>query len=146
MGGSLDAFVIEKGGSDGAGTNAGDNIIAEDNNGNGKILGQRQDIRITSPAYAPLTRKGGTHSLVVEKGGIDGNGTNAGDKILLDGSNSSNANEGGKILLQREDDVFLHSGMRTNTIYIKGSSGEILNSVSGFAPGPIDLSVSLGAV
>ncbi len=167
-----DAIVLETGGTDGAGTHAGYGIVlngtdGSSTNADSAILYQHQDIRITSPEYHPLVRKGegtfitlnshevdGVGSIVLD--GTDGSSTDAGDNILLDNDGGGVAggellHEGSESLIENvrlvdetdgdniigEDEVFLHSGMQRNVINIIGSDGKIKNSIAGFAPGAI---------
>jgi len=62
-------------------------------------------------------------------------GTDAGDNILLDGTDGDSANEGDNITM--ENQAFLHVGMQRNVLNIFNSGGKLLNSVAGFAPGAI---------
>ena len=64
-----------------------------------------------------------------------GGGTDAGDNILLDGTDGDSANEGDNITMQNQP--FLHAGMQRNVIEIRDSGGNLLNSIAGFAPGAI---------
>jgi hypothetical protein len=90
-------------------------------------------LQMTSTVYAPLSRRGEDVFIVLD--GTDAAGTaNAGDNIIMDAS-AAGTDVGDDII--GEDEVFLHSGMQRNVINIKGSNGQILNSVAGFAPGAI---------
>lgn len=58
----------------------------------------------------------------------------AGDNVIMDAS-AAGTDVGDDIL--HENYVYLHTGMQRNVINIVGANGNILNSVSGFAPGAI---------
>ena len=122
-----DAITIESGGTDGAGTHAGYGIVlngtdGSSTNANSAILYQHQDIRLTTPEYAPLVRKGEGTFITLETG-------SAGGPHIIDETDGDN--------IIGEDEVFLHSGMQRNVINIIGSDGKIKNSVAGFAQGAI---------
>jgi len=118
-----DAITIESGGTDGAGTHAGYGIVQDTAaNENDAVLYQHQDIRITSPEYHPLVRKGEGTFITLETG-------SAGGPHIIDETDGDN--------IIGEDEVFLHSGIQRNVINIIGSDGKIKNSVAGFAPGAI---------
>ena len=118
-----DAIIIESGGTDGAGTHAGYGIVQDTAaNANDALLYQHQDIRITSPEYHPLVRKGEGTFITLEIG-------SAGGPHIIDETDGDN--------IIGEDEVFLHSGMQRNVINIIGSDGKIKNSIAGFAQGAI---------
>jgi len=78
-----------------------------------------------------LVRRGGDVLIVMNQSAADG--TDAGDNILLDGTDGSSTNAGSNVHM--ENMPFLHAGMQKNVIEIRDSGGHILNSVAGFAPG-----------
>jgi hypothetical protein len=80
-----------------------------------------------------LVRRGGDVLLVMDQSAAGG--TDAGDNILLDGTDGDSANEGDNITMQNQP--FLHAGMQRNVIEIRDSGGNLLNSIAGFAPGAI---------
>jgi len=80
-----------------------------------------------------LTRRGADVLLVMNQSAAAG--TDAGDNILLDGTDGSATNAGDNITM--ENMPFLHSGMQRNVIEIRDSGGNLLNSLAGFAPGAI---------
>jgi hypothetical protein len=80
-----------------------------------------------------LTRRGADVLLVMNQSAAAG--TDAGDNILLDGTDGSATNAGDNITM--ENMPFLHAGMQRNVIEIRDSGGQLLNSVAGFAPGAI---------
>jgi hypothetical protein len=80
-----------------------------------------------------LVRRGGDVLLVMDQSAAAG--TDAGDNILLDGTDGDSANEGDNITMQNQP--FLHAGMQRNVIEIRDSGGNLLNSIAGFAPGAI---------
>ena len=89
-------------------------------------------LSITSTAAAPLVRRGEDVFIVLD--GTNSSAANAGDNVIMDRS-AAGTDVGDDIL--GEDEVFLHSGMQRNVINIVGSDGKVLNSVAGFAPGAI---------
>jgi len=80
-----------------------------------------------------LTRRGADVLLVMNQSAAAG--TDAGDNILLDGTDGSATNAGDNITM--ENMPFLHAGMQRNVIEIRDSGGNLLNSLAGFAPGAI---------
>ena len=92
-----------------------------------------QGLEIQSTHDAPLVRRGEDVFIVLDQTAAAG--TDAGDIVIMDRSAADGTDAGDDII--GEDEVFLHSGMQRNVINIRGSSGEILNSVAGFAPGAI---------
>jgi hypothetical protein len=80
-----------------------------------------------------LTRRGADVLLVMNQSAAAG--TDAGDNILLDGTDGSATDAGDNITMQNMP--FLHTGMQRNVIEIRDSGGQLLNSVAGFAPGAI---------
>ena len=80
-----------------------------------------------------LVRRGADVLLVMNQSAAGG--TDAGDNILLDGTDGSATDAGDNITMQNMP--FLHTGMQRNVIEIRDSGGQLLNSVAGFAPGAI---------
>jgi hypothetical protein len=80
-----------------------------------------------------LTRRGADVLLVMNQSAAAG--TDAGDNILLDGTDGSATNAGDNITM--ENQPFLHAGMQKNVLEIRDSGGNLLNSLAGFAPGAI---------
>jgi len=80
-----------------------------------------------------LVRRGADTLLAMNQSAAAG--TDAGDNILLDGTDGDSANEGDNITM--ENQAFLHVGMQRNVLNIFNSGGKLLNSVAGFAPGAI---------
>ena len=133
---------VNAGGSDLGGTSKEFNDLYL--NDSGTILwGNDQEIRlrhladqgleIQSTHDAPLVRRGEDVFIVLDQTAAAG--TDAGDNVIMDRSAADGTDAVDDII--GEDEVFLHSGMQRNVINIRGSSGEILNSVAGFAPGAI---------
>ena len=80
-----------------------------------------------------LVRRGADTLLAMNQSAAAG--TDAGDNILLDGTDGDSANEGDNITM--ENQAFLHVGMQRNVLNIFNSGGKLLNAVAGFAPGAI---------
>ena len=80
-----------------------------------------------------LVRRGADVLLVMNQSAAGG--TDAGDNILLDGTDGAATDAGDKITMQNQ--AFLHAGMQRNVLNIFSSGGRLLNSVAGFAPGAI---------
>ena len=89
-------------------------------------------LKMTSTAYAPLSRRGEDVFIVLD--GTNSASANAGDNVIMDRS-AAGTDVGDDII--GEDEVFLHSGMQRNVLEIRDSGGSLLNSVAGFAPGAI---------
>ena len=85
-----------------------------------------------SAVFAGTVKRDGTAAfLVIESGGTDGAGTDAGDNIIIEagGTDGAGANASDDILL--EDQIFHHTGHSSVSLTIFDSGGAVVKSLIG---------------